>query len=261
MKKYILFVFFCLTMFVLQGQNAQDIIEKHCKATAIKDLSGQLTYTNTSKAGRTQTRTLKQFILCNDPIHNTYNMLLEFIAPSDVVGTATLTIQHANKADDQWLYLPALRTSKRISPSKKSDRFMGTEMTYEDLSNYLAESSDDFQYRFIVEEKLDGRSAYKIEAKPNDVTTTQYSKRTLWIDKTTHLMLRTDFYDLKGNLLKVFRASDIKVIPSSKDYYRAHKIELENVQTGNMTKVVYTDFIINKGIKSDMFSTTWLETK
>lgn len=138
---------------------------------------------------------------------------------------------------------------------------MGTEMTYEDLSNYLAESSDDFQYRFLAEEKLEERSAYKIEAKPNNIATTQYSKRILWIDQTTHLMLRTDFYDQKGNLLKVFRAADIKVVPNSKDYYRAHKIELENVQTGNSTKVVYTDLVINKGIKSDIFSTTWLETK
>ncbi|MEQ8705862.1 MAG: outer membrane lipoprotein-sorting protein [Phaeodactylibacter sp.] len=235
-------------------------MEKHRQATAVQDLTGQLTYTNISKSGRKQTRTLRQHILRTDEGEYTYNLLLEFISPQDVAGTSTLTLQHEQKDDEQWLYLPALRMSKRISPSKKSDRFMGTEITYEDLSGYLSEPIDDYKYTLMVEEAVNGRPAYKLEALPRQGVRTQYGKRHLWIDKATHLMAKTLFYDHKGKLLKTYQATDIRPIGSG-GHYRAHQIKMENVQTGNTTVVQYKDFAINEGVEAAIFSTTWMETR
>lgn len=245
--------------FAQTNTEALRIIEAYQAATAINDLRSELTYTNISKTGRQQQRSLKQAILRNQAAQNTYNLLLEFTAPGDVAGTATLTIQHADKDDDQWLYLPVLRTSRRISASKKADRFMGTEMTYEDLSTYLSEPLEDYSYRLLGEESINGRNAYKLEATPKAGINTQYSRREMWIDKATHLMLRTDFYDKKGTLLKKYLASDIHKI--GERFYRAHQIELINHQSGNRTKVVYSNFIINQGVDANLFSKTYLETK
>src|SRR3569832_308867 len=41
--------------------------------------------------------------------------LVIFDEPADVKGTAFLSYTHATSADDQWLYLPALKRVKRIS--------------------------------------------------------------------------------------------------------------------------------------------------
>lgn len=242
------------------GQEAARIMEQYQQATAINDLTSSLSYTNISKSGRKQHRSLKQHILRNSNQDNTYNFLLEFVAPGDVEGTATLTIQHANKADDQWLYLPVLRTSKRISASKKSDRFMGTEMTYEDLSTYLSEPLEDYTYTITGQESIDNRPATKIEALPNKGVKTQYSKRVLWIDQKTHLMLRTEFYDQKGKLLKVYTATDLRPIAGT-SLHRAHQIKLENTQSGNQTIVEYGAFTINQGVEEELFTKSYLETK
>ena len=263
MKKIIFTILGFWMHFVLMGQSspeALEIMDKYLQATAIENLTSKLTYTNISKTGRTQTRTLQQYIRSNDNSENKYSLVLEFIAPADVAGTATLTIQQAGKEDEQWLYLPAVRTSRRISPSKKSDRFMGTEMTYEDLSNYLSENTEDFEYRVLGEEALGQNMAYKIEAVPREGTLTQYGKRQLWIDKTTHLMLKTDFFDEKGDLLKTYSAMDIRPVGSA-SIYRAHKIKLENLQTGNKTEVIYEAYTINNGVSENIFTNTWLETK
>lgn len=263
MKNLMLTVFGYLLCFAVLGQSSKEamsIMEKYLEATAIESLTGKLTYTNISKTGRTQTRTLQQYILSNDQKENKYSLVLEFVSPADVAGTATLTIQQTGKPDEQWLYLPAIRSSKRISPSKKSDRFMGTEMTYEDLSNYLSENIQEFQYRLLGEENLNGLKAYKIEAIPLNGTLTQYEKRLLWIDQQTFLMLKTDFYDQKGNLLKTYLAQDIHPIGNSSKF-RAHKIMLENLQTGNKTEVLYEGFVINQGISANIFTKSWLETK
>ena len=58
-----------------------------------------------------------------------------FDTPRDVKGTAFLSFTHTLKADEQWLYLPALKRVKRISSSNKSGPFMGSEFSYEDISS------------------------------------------------------------------------------------------------------------------------------
>lgn len=45
-----------------------------------------------------------------------------FDQPRDVTGTAFLNHSHTIGADDQWLYLPALKRVKRISSRNKSGR-------------------------------------------------------------------------------------------------------------------------------------------
>ena len=47
--------------------------------------------------------------------------LTVFDKPRDVKGTAFLTYSHALEADEQWLFLPALKRVKRISSSNKSN--------------------------------------------------------------------------------------------------------------------------------------------
>ena len=56
-----------------------------------------------------------------------------FNKPRDVKGTAFLSFSHPVGADDQWLYMPALKRVKRISSTNKSGPFMGSEFAFEDL--------------------------------------------------------------------------------------------------------------------------------
>ena len=62
--------------------------------------------------------------------------LMFFQYPADVRGTAFLTFDYDNpdKDDDQWLYLPALRKTKRIASTDKSGSFMGSDLTYSDMA-------------------------------------------------------------------------------------------------------------------------------
>jgi len=238
---------------------ADQIIERYKTATAIEDLQSTLAYKNISKKGRVQERKLEQYILKNENGKDTYNFLLKFVAPSDVKNTATLTIQHEQEEDDQWLYLPVIRSAKRISASKKSDRFMGTEMSYEDLSNYLSEPNEKYSYELLGQDAVFGREAYHIVATPRSKTNTQYSKRELWIDSKTYLMTKCDFYNKKGKLNKRYTANDIRTIKGT-DYSRAHFVSLQNLLTNNTTEVRYEGFQINKGVDSGIFSRSYIET-
>jgi hypothetical protein len=53
---------------------------------------------------------------------------------------------------------------------------------------------------------------------------------------------------------------DIRPVGSTA-IFRAHKIKLENLQTGNKTEVLYEAYAINNGVSQNIFTKTWLETK
>src|SRR5437660_8252062 len=89
--------------------------------------------------------------------------LLIFKDPPDVRGTTLLTHENRGGDDDQWLYLPALRRSRRIGSSNKSNSFVGSELAYEDLApNEVTKQ----QYKYLREETLDGVRVWVIESAP-----------------------------------------------------------------------------------------------
>ena len=73
-----------------------------------------------------------------------------FNKPRDVKGTAFLSFSHPVAADDQWLFLPALKRVKRISSRNKSGPFMGSEFAFEDLSSFEVEK---YSYKYLADEE------------------------------------------------------------------------------------------------------------
>ena len=73
--------------------------------------------------------------------------LIVFNEPRDVKGTAFLTFSKILEADDQWLYLPALKRVKRIASRNKSGPFVGSEFAYEDMSS---QEVDKYTYKYII---------------------------------------------------------------------------------------------------------------
>jgi hypothetical protein len=68
---------------------------------------------------------------------NTEHKSVFFLTPSDVKNTAFLTFDYSgnDKDDDQWMYLPALKKTKRIPASDKDGAFMGSDFSYADMTS------------------------------------------------------------------------------------------------------------------------------
>ncbi|MCK5687795.1 outer membrane lipoprotein-sorting protein, partial [Myxococcota bacterium] len=64
----------------------------------------------------------------------TEKRLIRFIAPADIKGTGLLTWDYEDKSDDMWLFMPALRKTRRIVASDKAKSFMGSEFSYSDIT-------------------------------------------------------------------------------------------------------------------------------
>ena len=130
-------------------------------------------------------------------------VLIKFLAPPDIRNTGLLTWeQPGDKEDDQWLYLPATRTPKRIASSGKKGSFMNTDLAYEDLR---PEDLDAHTYNVLREEDLGGQKCWVIEALPStdkEKLESGYGKRVFWVRKDLYLTVQTEFYNKSDKLLQ-----------------------------------------------------------
>lgn len=174
--------------------------------------------------------------------------LMEFLTPADVKGTRMLTYEHINKDDDQWMYLPALKRVKRIASRNKSGSFMGSEFSYEDTANV---SWEKYTYKEKLEDvELDGVKCYKGIRYPKD-RYSGYTKQITWIDKTTYLVKKIEYYDRKKEHLKTAIFTDWKKIGG---IYVMGKIMMTNHQNSKQTILVWTNQKIKAGLKKKDFS-------
>lgn len=168
--------------------------------------------------------------------------LVIFDEPTDVKGTAFLSFTHATEADEQWLYLPALKRVKRISSANKSGPFMGSEFAYEDIaSTELAK----FTYKWLRDEDLDGVPCFVLERYP-EYAKSGYTRQVVWIDKEHYRSMKIDFYDRKDTLLKTLVFLNYQQYLDT--YWRADEMQMTNHVTKKGTVLTWTDYEFGTGL-------------
>ena len=116
--------------------------------------------------------------------------LFVFDRPRDVRGTAFLVHAHKDESDEQWLYLPALKRVKRISSSKQSGSFMGSEFSYEDLS---AVEIEKFTHRHLRDESCGELECTVLERIPLGKDS-GYSRQLVWLDQEELRTMQVHFF-------------------------------------------------------------------
>ncbi|MGH7295145.1 MAG: outer membrane lipoprotein-sorting protein, partial [Polyangiaceae bacterium] len=159
--------------------------------------------------------------------------------------------------DDQWLYLPELRKTKRIAGSSRALSFAGT-----DFSNFDMRTEDlaRHDYKRLDDGTAGGRACYVVEATPknDDVKEeTGYSRRTISIDKERWTVLQCVYYDKDGKLLKTLTTEGETQVDG---LWRPVRVTMANVQEGTKTVVLHDrGREINKGIDDEKFTKRALE--
>lgn len=176
--------------------------------------------------------------------------LIKFIFPADIRGTALLTHPQASKGDDQWLYLPGINRTKRIQSRNKSGAFVGSEFSFEDMTD---KSLEEFSYKFIKTEPCRTQNeAFEYDAICNVIeripvdNTSGYSKQIVWADQEEYRIIRIDFYDRKETLLKTMLSSGFELF--DEHYWRPKHVDMFNAQSGRKTRLNYVDISFNNGL-------------
>lgn len=223
----------------------QQIMDKVYNSPSGDDMQGELVMTLVNSRGEQRVRNLKQY-LKNDG--KTEKKIMFFQAPADVRNTSFMNWSYTDgRDDDQWIYLPALKRTKRISSEGKGDYFMGSDFTYDDLGD--RHPSED-NHKLLREENIGGHTCYVVESTPR-AGGYMYSKTITWVMKESYLGLKREFYDPKGNLLKTLY---IKKFEKISGIWTILETEMHNVQKNHKTLMKFSDVQYNAGIPDSQFT-------
>lgn len=214
----------------------------------VRDLRMELT----DRSGATRIREAKVF---RETFETVEKLAIFFQEPANIAGTAFLTYDYkaSHKADDQWLYLPALRKARRISAANRGDYFLGTDFSYEEIKNENKIELSDYTYEFLRTDDGNDGKVYVVEGQPAtaDITAELGYSRVVWhVDPTTWLFTKTDFWDPNGNHLKTLRNVQTKRFD---DIWVATHMTAVNHKTGHRTVFVFSNFDYESEIPDWMF--------
>ncbi|MDD9905474.1 MAG: outer membrane lipoprotein-sorting protein [Rhodospirillaceae bacterium] len=173
--------------------------------------------------------------------------LIVFDSPADIDGTALLSHAKILDADDQWLYLPALKRIKRISSVNKSGPFVGSEFAFED---FTALELNKYTYKYLREEACGEMTCDVVERTPR-YEHSGYTKQIAWVDQQDFQVRKVDFYDRRGDLLKTLEQKDYRQYDDK--YWRAHLLAMTNHQTKKSTDLVFGEFAFKTGLRERDF--------
>lgn len=168
--------------------------------------------------------------------------LIVFESPADVAGTAMLSHARIVEPDDQWLFLPALKRTKRISSVNRSGPFMGSEFAFEDLTS---EELNKFDYKYVRTEACDDETCDVVERVPR-YEHSGYKRQLAWFDQSINQLRKVEFYDRRDELSKVLTVQEYRQYQDK--YWRAHKFSMLNVKTRKSTDLVYSDYQFKTGL-------------
>lgn len=258
----VLLLTFGLTLFAgktwANELTAAEIMQKNFVVSKVADSISDATFTLANKSG--QERVRQTFGTTKLQANGIDNMrMTRFLSPADIKSTVSLLIEHADKDDDIWIYLPALKKVRRMVASNKKDSFVGTDFSYGDV---IGHKVGEWNHQLLGEEVVDGNPCYVIESFPknNDIKSgSGYSKRKGWIRKDNFMSVKGEFWDESGQLLKTSTFADIRKVDPEHDKWQAMRLEADNVQTGHRTVIQYGNFKVNQKVKDDFFTTRYME--
>ncbi|MHB9292864.1 hypothetical protein Holit_01975 [Hollandina sp. SP2] len=208
MKKIVLLLGGLALSAVLAGaQNAASVVQDSRNRIKADTISTRSRMVLTAKDGSTSERQIDQYSKDGPKGNRT---LIQFQRPAGVAGTRFLTMENPGSADDRWIFLPSLGKVRRIAASEGSGSFMGTDLSYDDISSTDRDVGLD-THTLLREETFKANPCYVIESVPQD-RSYQYSRMVQWIDQHTKVNHRIELYDRRGTLVKVLETLELKDI-------------------------------------------------
>jgi len=126
--------------------------------------------------------------------------LVKYTHPFDLRHSGYLVIQNHDRVDDQFLYFPARRQTRRVN--LRGNAIFGTDFSFEDI---LPRELGDATYRRLPDETLDGVPVYVVDAVPTASFESEYSRFRFYVDRERFVPLRTRYWDTAGVEVKELR--------------------------------------------------------
>ncbi len=245
-----------LTAISASAQNPKEIVKKSHEVVKVSSFEAIATLTITDSKGNQRIR--KNSMASVSEADGTEKRIIKFISPADVKGTGILIYDYPEKSDDMWIYLPALRKTRRIVSKEKSKSFMGSEFSN---ANMTVPGLEDFSYALKGEENLNGNTCFLIESTPNTTNLEDeygYARSVSWVDKNSYLVHQTLYYDFENELYKTIENREFQKLDEEEGKYMVTSMFANNHSKERSSEMVMDQVAVTSTNK-DYFTVAYLE--
>ena len=179
--------------------------------------------------------------------HGRSKAVLRFLTPAEVKGVALLIVNHPDRASDQWMWTPALQRERRIALQDRSTRFFGTDFSFEDLEE---RDVDQYDYRLLGEEAIDGAQCWRIESTPSQRKISQYTRSEVWIRKDNYALAQVESY-IKTEVVRRLRYSDFVQVQG---IWTGRRMEMTDLRRKSRTILALDKLEYNVPLKDEDFT-------
>ena len=238
--------------------SARDIMERNFFVSRIKSLKTDAEMVLINDKGQKRERRNTNLVKL-EPNGVDSRLLVKFSWPVDIKGTGFLQVEHIDGEDDLWIYLPALKKSRRLVANNKKDSFVGSDFSYGDIS---LPKVGQYRHALLRSEVVDQADCHVIESMPaNDAVKANsgYSRKITWVRKDNFLETKVDYYDVSGRLLKTQLVRQHRLVEPDTQRWFALNREMTNHQTGHKTVLNFDKVEAGVQLPDEVFTTRYIE--
>ncbi len=177
---------------------------------------------------------------------------MEVTAPMDLKDTRFLVFGRPNGRNEQFIYVPAAKRAIQVGAQTRRQAFLGSEFAVGDL---VQPDVNAFTYRFTGEEDIDGRHCKLIEAVPKTPGDALYPKTVFAVDPAELVVVRSQFFDDKGQPLKVWT---VEKLEQREGLWTPLQQQMTNVQEHHWSRISLTDVKYNAQLSDEVFNRSYL---
>lgn len=223
------------------------LMQKSRDLTMMGSMKSTMTLTIYEKNGSTRVRTIS---MTSKTYGGTEKRMIKFIEPADVRGTALLIVDNDKDQDEMWIYMPALKKTRRIVTTEKGKSFMSSEFSNADMSSaplsdyvitHLPSSGQNGQW--VIESKCIN------EDKADEYG---YSRKVTYLDIKDLKIKKIEFYNSDRILARTIDILSTQPI-SGKEGYVMTEMVAKNLVNGRSSRIKYDDLNTSSPIADNTF--------
>lgn len=196
----------------------------------------------------------KRFVLRRIGSFGNGKTLVRFTDPAEIRGVALLSVNEPGAPARQWIYTPATERVRSVSPRERSERFAGSDFTYEDIAE---RSLDDFTYTILpADDTIENHKTYKVAATPVTSDRSQYKYIYYWVAQDVPCILHAEMYGPDGMELREMHASGLR---KEAGVWGARRTEMRTIPDGTKTVLTIDGVQFNTGLDEKLFTPEALE--
>lgn len=171
---------------------------------------------------------------------------IEFLTPVRDKGTKILKDGKVIK-----IYYPSAERVMRLSGHMLRQSMMGSDMSYEDMTERSSSLREDYNAEMHPAETLDEIDCYVMTLTSKNKKQT-YFKRKIWVDKKRYLGMKEELYSRSGKLVKVSKVVDVQLF--GERFYPVEITMEDKLRKNSSTRVFIRKIDFNVDIPSSVFS-------